>query len=180
MMIGLVALLGAKAEAHTRWINGKPRTCSICDPEAMLMEVRKDFIGLAELIVKTQKTVTVLCPGGADVQVKEELTLVGVEPSAEWSFKENNTAVVDFVVSGQIPGFCVDAGGTEILSEDVEIPQMSLTYKTYQCSDAECRNKVLVSRMTLKDCKVPPDAFPVERVGETLYDCKKPKIEHLL
>jgi hypothetical protein len=120
-----------------------------------------------------------LCPG-ADVQVKKKLTLVGVEPSAEWSFKENNTAVVDFVVSGQIPGFCFDDKGNEIPSEDVEIPQMSLTYKTYQCLDTGCRNKVLVSRMTLNDCKVPPDAFPVERVGETLYDCKKLKIEHLL
>ena len=76
-MIGLVAMLGAKAEAHTRIINGKPRVCSVCDDDATVEEVPANFIGLAELIVKTQKTVTILCPK-EEVQVKTELTLVGV------------------------------------------------------------------------------------------------------
>ena len=43
-IIGLVAMLGAKAEAHTRIINGKPRVCSVCDDDATVRRCRRTSI----------------------------------------------------------------------------------------------------------------------------------------
>jgi hypothetical protein len=184
MMIGLVALLGAGAEAHTRWINGKPRVCSICSgPEdTMLEEVPADLINpkipapaVAELIVKTNE-VTITCSDNTKVKLKgkkDEAILIAETPSNLWAYDPTTKiARVRFFVSDElfeILGFC---GVAKII--DVQILKMSAKYKASGCTDSGCSSRVRLSTMTLNDCKVPPDAAP-----GTLYDCKRPKIEHV-
>ncbi len=107
-MIGLVAMLGAKAEAHTFWFRGKPRVCSVCS-DGELRDVREDprsIFAVAELIVRTQKA-RILCPDKTEVQVNEELTLIGETPSAAWQgwTEDNKTAQVALFVSDQVLGF---------------------------------------------------------------------------
>jgi len=176
--IGLVAMLGAEAEAHTRIINGKPRVCSICDDDARVEEVPANFFGVAELIVRTERTVTIVCPR-EDVQVKTELTLVGETPF-RGPEKGEADVPVRLVVSGQINGFCVDEKGNPTPSVDMEIPAMNLEYNAYECSadprDSECRSRVLVSSLRLK-CRIPKGEDP--GIPDTPYECKNPRDEHV-
>ena len=94
MMIGLVALLGAKAEAHTRWINGKPRTCSICG-HGTLEEVPdpKKHPAVAELFVKTAE-VRITCNDGSTTTLndpQDTATLVARTDSKDWVVQQGDS-----------------------------------------------------------------------------------------
>jgi len=184
MMIGLVAMLGANAEAHTRWFKGRPFVCSICSDakDTELREVLEDprsIFAVAELVVKTQKA-RILCPDKTEVQVNEELTLVGETPSAAWQgwTEDNKTARVALFVSDQVLGFCVDQKGELVPPFSMQILKMSATYNAYECTGPDrnpCSSKVLISSMKLKNCQVPRNAS----VG-TYYVCNAPVFEHVL
>jgi hypothetical protein len=186
MMIGLVALLGANAEAHTRWINGKPRICSICSKpdETTLEEVLQDpnaltSLVVAELTVKT-KEVVIKCPDGTEVQLKNKMTLMDESPLIEWN-ADRFTAKVDFFVSDEPIGKLVVplrlCGGA--LPYDVEIHRMQAEYKAYACTSPDpredpCSEKALISSMKLSNCRVPPDAD-----DDTEYVCDAPEFNHV-
>ena len=190
-MIGLVALLGANAEAHTRWINGKPRTCSICDNddgktgEAASLEVPDDWqshFAVAELIVKT-KDVAITCDGITVVRLKgkkNEATLTTERLSKLWTYDTTthpDTAVPNFekIDSEQLYkmlGFVVVCGSGR--TPQVQILQMRARYKVYECTASDClSSRVLLSSMKLNDCEVPLNA----ELG-TEYTCEDPIFDH--
>jgi len=189
MMIGLVALLGAKAEAHTRWFNGKPRVCSICDDDATLMEVPNGLYQ-ADLIVKTQ-LVTILCPGTVELKSRKEWTLIGQSaPIAVKSESGIGQVAFRFRVSDQPIvnfGFCGVRNGEPILPDLLQITKMSAKYKAYECNGFDpdgtitCSSKLLVSTMELNNCKVSPDAVPdaVPPDPASFYVCEKPISRHV-
>ena len=193
MMIGLVALLGAKAEAHTRWINGKPRTCSICDKdvdekgqpqEAATLEVPEDWpshFAVAELIVKTND-VAITCDGITVVRLKgnkNEAILTTERLSGLWTYMKTSDpetleAVPNFEIDSEqlykMLGFVVVCRS----APKVQILRMRARYNVYECTASEClSSRVLLSSMKLNDCEVPLNAD----MG-TLYTCKKPIFDH--
>jgi hypothetical protein len=191
MLVGLVAMLGVKAEAHWKIVAGKLKFCSICS-DATLTEVppHPDPLvnlpapAVAELIVKT-KLVTISCPDNTEVQLKKPVTLSAQTPSGKWLDwdSKKKTARVEFFVSDK-PfvdlGLCgVDQNGMPVQPDAVQILKMNATYNAYECTGSDptdpCSSMVLVSIMKLNNCTVPPDA-PVD----TLYVCNTPNIEHVL
>jgi hypothetical protein len=182
-MFGLVALLGAKAEAHTVIIKGTPRVCSVCSDakDNLFEEVLNDpnlanSLAIAELTVKT-KLVTILCDN-TEVQLKNVWTLKNEAPLAGWD-PNTKTAHANFFVSVQpFVDFVLDQGLCIEPPKVVLIRRMDAVYRAYECFGSapdQCSSKVLVSKMKLDDCKVPPNAQP-----PTPYDCKKPQFEHPL
>jgi hypothetical protein len=89
MMVGLVAMLGFKAEAHYIVVNGKVKFCSIC-VDVELEENKGNPVDLithteeVDLITHTEevefclktKEVEILCPNGTVVQSTKKVTLV--------------------------------------------------------------------------------------------------------
>lgn len=187
MMVGLVAMLGAKAEAHYFWFFGKIKFCSVCldpgtddqgndlsltDVPADLNDPSKPAPAVVELSVKA-KLVEISCPQPPTViQSKVNVTLEGETPSDLWGYDPNaETAVVSVRVDDDsLNNVCPGRG-------EVRILKMSATANAYECTGLDpanpCSSRVLISIMKFNNCTIPSGA-PLD----TLYDCNAPDIQH--
>jgi hypothetical protein len=188
MMIGLVALLGAEAEAHTRWFNGKPRTCSICDRDgnekgATLQDVPAEWsradLAVAELIVTT-KEVTITCGDRELVTLKGKdnaATLIAERLSSQWTYDSTGAHPRFEIASDDLYerlGFLCAEGPAK-----AQVLKMTAVYRVSECADADpllgaCSSRILLSTMKLNNCKVPLNAA----LG-TQYTCDAPIFEHV-
>ncbi len=169
MMIGLVALLGANAEAHTRWINGKPRTCSHCGHGTLSLTDVLDLKNLVAEYLVTTKEVRIECTKGDIVTLKgnkNTATLVARTLSTDpikWVVADGKTAEVEFFdhLEGELLGetdklfanlgFC----SRENPLVDAQILKMSGRFEVSAClpdTDDPCSARVLLSTMQLNDC----------------------------
>jgi hypothetical protein len=166
MMIGLVALLGAQAEAHTRWVNGKPRTCSHCGHGTLSLTDVLEKNLVAEYLVTT-KEVRIECANSDIVTLKDKntATLVArtLSTDPKWVNFDGKTAEVEFFDHlGELGetdelfanlGFCSKQAGLV----DAKILKMSGRFEVSAClpdTDNPCRARVLLSTMQLNDCKL--------------------------
>jgi hypothetical protein len=176
MLVGLVAMLGVKAEAHWKVVAGKLKFCSVCieveleedrgtvDPNTHTEEV--------EFRLMTEK-VEILCPGGTVVQSEDKVTLVVRKPIDQGDMK----GVVSDTAFLAKPNFCP---GSKPL--DVLIRATKVEIKTYACylpdpsTPEEPPTCEQVREFVKLNCKLPnkfnfknyPKNYPPK---ETLYVC---------
>ena len=176
MMIGLVAMLGTKAEAHTWRFNGIVRTCSTCGHGTFTeLDLKSLHPAVAELVVKT-KEARIECDDGSIVTLRANnpAILVARTLSTKWIYNpETQKAEVEFFVPGEsddlfaLLGFCSEANPLV----EVQILKLSARFEVSQCLPIQdpsnpCSARVLLVTTELKECEVALNAR--ER---TTYSC---------
>lgn len=168
MMIGLVAMLGANAEAHTLWIPGqKPRVCSHCYDGKLRVEEHHP-IWQADYTVTT-KLIEISCQGEEPVQSMEPVTLSAQTPVNRLA----GVVAVSFKISDETIsrlGSCTDPSVKPI----VELLQVQVDLNAYECTDDACANRVLTSTLTYANCTAPHPSdtfFP-------FFQCSRERIVH--
>jgi hypothetical protein len=189
MMVGLVAMLGFKAEAHYVVVNGKVKYCSVCvyaqlekgNPVDLITTEEVDLITHTEKVQFCLKTkeVEILCSNGTVVQSTENVTLV-VQKLIDDQIDLGVTIEVRGVFSDEAllnallakTNFCPGLS----LPSDVLIRAAKVEIKTYACNldpTLECEQVKFVEL----DCMLPkkfnfenyPKNLPTP--DETLYVC---------
>ena len=187
MMIGLVAMLGAKAEAHYYVVAGKAKYCSVC-VDAELAEHEEHPVNPAtstevpdhgegvEFCVKTKK-ITVLCPNEVKKVWAPAKLIVRQPIRSGVSTRFDLKSLVD-------PHFC--QGMTPPIA--VLARRIRVAIKTYACADptnSDPANSDPTKCETVSEwkakCKLPkeygfhnppvPGVTPPVPAGVTAYDC---------
>jgi len=149
MMIGLVAMLGAKAEAHYVVVKGKVKYCSVC-VEAELKEDKgnpvdpKTHDEKVEFRLMTKK-IEILCPKETVVQSTKNVTLV-----VRKLIVQEVEGVVFDEASLVNSNFCPDSSPPDVL-----VRAMKVEIKTYACDLLDPPTCKQVRKSVKLDCKLP-------------------------
>jgi hypothetical protein len=182
IMIGLVAMLGANAEAHYYMVAGKYKYCSL-DCAVDLREVPDPISKSAQVRCEaTAKSVEILCPDQSLVQLPVNWVLVG-QGSIDQSTWKNGKAHVEVrlpIPLDELPsGLC--EGGWTPTQGDVKILKMPKA-EIRVCPeladlvgpDLPDLCPIVASTYTFRDCKI-PSGTP----RGTIYRCEEQEIVHI-
>lgn len=181
MMIGLLAMLGAKAEAHYYVVAGKAKYCSVCvDAELAEHEEHpinpatqtKEFAPHNEEVefCVTTKSVDIMCPLSGAKRMWVEQPLVIRKPIGPDDITGITTAQVEGVFTSlplvETHDFCQGEGPPIA----VLIRAMKVEIKTHACGILDRTNCEAVSFVTGK-CRLPEEYGLPNVPPGTLYDC---------
>jgi hypothetical protein len=178
MMVGLVALLGANAEAHYVVVSGKYKYCSLhCIVD--LMKVPNPILGPAQVRCEaTAALVEISCPSGTLVQSAVNGVLVGQGPIDQSNWQQGGKAHVEVLLGmpesllDQLTGLCDDPDWTPTPGKVkiLEMPRADICVGPDLpdlCSSA-------ASTAMFYNCTIPSGS-----PRGTLYECDTQIIDHI-
>ena len=188
MMIGLVALLGANAEAHYVYVAGKYKYCSVCNEAKLTAEndsISPDHTEQLEFILTTISTdetvppLEILCPNGTIVPSWEQFTLAVQRTIGEGDITNGEGGPLTIA---EVQA-CVSDGALLVSSlfcdgdppTDVLIRKMKAESKTSWCPVSNLLPCVPVST-SVADCTLPGKfnlkKYPNNLPRGALYKCE--------